>query len=390
MRRTPSAWTCWLIVHGVDVAVVRLAAGHGDGVVVEDLVGDGGVGRDGVADRQIAGMEIGAVAQVLEDVRHVGEVAGADPGRALAAHLGEGLGVALHVDAPACGSRCRPSPSSPRAPWSRCCAGSRSRNRARAPCPASLRTCRPAAALQGLEALPGAGAEAPRGRSGRRSPRRSRRASSSPSIFSSFWPRSSVLPTTTGRRSAGALNSASLSCCSMIGRFSSTTRISRLPSAKAVAPCGLERPDHGDLVDGEPEPLGLGVVDAELVQRLAHVEIGLADGDDAEARVGPAHHQRGRACWRASRRAPPACLIVMHAPLLAQPVVGPADVHAVGRQLEVGRDLDLDAMRIDIDRGRGIDRLAQHLEADPQAASSATSRSRAGRNRDTPGRRRHG
>ena len=37
---------------GLDVAVVRLAAGHGDGVVVEDLVGDGGVGRDGVADRQ--------------------------------------------------------------------------------------------------------------------------------------------------------------------------------------------------------------------------------------------------------------------------------------------------------------------------------------------------
>ena len=55
------------------------------------------------------------------------------------------------------------------------------------------------------------------------------------------------------------------------------------------------------------------------------------------------------------------------APLLAQPVVGPADVHAVGRQDEVGRGVDLDPVRIDMDRGRGIGRLAQHLEADPQA-----------------------
>ena len=122
---------------------------------------------------------------------------------------------------------------------------------------------------------------------------------------------------------------------------------------------GLERPHHGDLVDGEPQPLGLGVVDAELVQRLAHVEVGLADGDDAEARIGPADHQPvelvGAPIGEGGRM-----LDRERAPLLAQPIVGPADVHAVGRQDEVGRkDLDVDAMRIDVDRGRGIDRLAQ-------------------------------
>ena len=83
---------------GMDVAIMRLTAGHGDGVVVEDLVGDGGVGGDRLANREIAGVEVGAVTQVLEDVRHVGEVRSADPRHALGAHVGEGLGVALHAD----------------------------------------------------------------------------------------------------------------------------------------------------------------------------------------------------------------------------------------------------------------------------------------------------
>jgi hypothetical protein len=38
----------------------------------------------------------------------------------------------------------------------------------------------------------------------------------------------------------------------------------------------------------EAERLGRLVVDAQFVQCLAHVEIGLADGDDAEAGVGTA------------------------------------------------------------------------------------------------------
>ena len=46
----------------------RLAAGHRDRVVVEDLVGDVDAGRSRRADRQQAGMGIGAVAQILEHV----------------------------------------------------------------------------------------------------------------------------------------------------------------------------------------------------------------------------------------------------------------------------------------------------------------------------------
>jgi hypothetical protein len=54
-------------------AVDRLAAGHRDRVVVEDLVGDVDAGGDRLADRQRSGVEVRAVAEVLEHVRRVGE-----------------------------------------------------------------------------------------------------------------------------------------------------------------------------------------------------------------------------------------------------------------------------------------------------------------------------
>ena len=46
-----------------------LSAGHGHGVVIEDLVGHAVAGSDGLADGEGAGVVIGAVAQVGEDVR---------------------------------------------------------------------------------------------------------------------------------------------------------------------------------------------------------------------------------------------------------------------------------------------------------------------------------
>ena len=48
------------------------------------------------ADRQDPGVVVGAVAEVLEDVPAVGEGRLADPVGALAAHVGEALGVAVH------------------------------------------------------------------------------------------------------------------------------------------------------------------------------------------------------------------------------------------------------------------------------------------------------
>ena len=72
--------------HG-EPAVIGLAAGHRHRVVEQDLVGDVGVRRDRGADRHIAGMIVGAVAEILEDVLAIGERRLADPVGALAAHM---------------------------------------------------------------------------------------------------------------------------------------------------------------------------------------------------------------------------------------------------------------------------------------------------------------
>ncbi len=81
---------------GGQPAFVRLAAGHGDGVVEEDLVGDRRARGEGSADRQAARMVIGPVAEVLEHMAARGKRRLADPVRALAAHLGEAERGAVH------------------------------------------------------------------------------------------------------------------------------------------------------------------------------------------------------------------------------------------------------------------------------------------------------
>jgi hypothetical protein len=75
---------------------VRLAAGHRDGVVEQDLVGD--VGPDATAKRiaSAPGMVVGAVAEILEDVAARRERRLPTQLRALAAHLREADGLAVH------------------------------------------------------------------------------------------------------------------------------------------------------------------------------------------------------------------------------------------------------------------------------------------------------
>ena len=58
------------------------------------------------------------------------------------------------------------------------------------------------------------------------------------------------------------------------------------PSRERGRALRLERQGHADLVQAQPQPPRLGLVDAQVLQRLAHVHVGLAAGDDAELRVG--------------------------------------------------------------------------------------------------------
>ena len=76
-----------------------LATGHGHCVVVQNLVGDVDARRNALADCQNAAVKVGAVTQVGKDVLLVAERLLTCPGHALAAHLGEADGAAVHPDA---------------------------------------------------------------------------------------------------------------------------------------------------------------------------------------------------------------------------------------------------------------------------------------------------
>ena len=100
----------------------------------------------------------------------------------------------------------------------------------------------------------------------------------------------------------------------------------------------LERPRHRDLVDANADLGGVGVVDAEVVERLADVEIALAAGDDAEPRLRRIDDDPVELVDAAigERRVD---LVVLHPRFGLEEAVRPADVQTVGRQREiVGHD----------------------------------------------------
>ena len=87
-----------------------LAAGHRDRVIVEDLVGHVRAGGHRSADRETAGVRIGAVAEIDEHMVLVGRPVLADPADAFAAHLARHVGLPVrhevrHVMAADAGQR---------------------------------------------------------------------------------------------------------------------------------------------------------------------------------------------------------------------------------------------------------------------------------------------
>ena len=76
--------------------VVRLPAGHGHRIVVQHLEGDVDAGGHRGANGQGTGVEVGAVAHLLEDMLGGGEGRLAQPAGAFAAHLGEAVHIAVH------------------------------------------------------------------------------------------------------------------------------------------------------------------------------------------------------------------------------------------------------------------------------------------------------
>jgi hypothetical protein len=130
---------------------------------------------------------------------------------------------------------------------------------------------------------------------------------------------------------------------------------------------GLERPDQAELEHAQAEPGGEILIDAEVVERLAQIQIRLAGRDDAKARARAVEHapiERVRAGERTHRLE----LEAVQPLLLGERRVRPADVQAARRRLEVVGHADRGARGIEFDRGRRVDRVVHALQADPAAA----------------------
>ncbi len=135
---------------------------------------------------------------------------------------------------------------------------------------------------------------------------------------------------------------------------------------KTLRAAFLQRPGQRDFIDAQAQRLGIPIGNAEIGERLAQIEIGLAGGYDPKPRRLAVEHDAVElvgACEGANRRH----FRTEQPPFLLERRIGPADVQSARRHLEIGRQYDLDPRRIAIDRGRALDRLADRLEADPAA-----------------------
>jgi len=129
---------------------------------------------------------------------------------------------------------------------------------------------------------------------------------------------------------------------------------------------GFERPGHRDLVDADAGIARLFLGNTQVVERLPHIEVAFARGDDTEAALRGIQHDLVEpvGAGEGERRIEFVAVVTF---LLGEELVGPAYVQAALRHLEVGRDGDRDAVRIDMDRGRTVHRLGHGLECDPAA-----------------------
>ena len=81
---------------GIQAPVIALTSGHGDRVIVQDLVGHGRASGQGSTDRLHAGVVVGAVTEVLEHVAPFGKRRLADPVGPFAPHMSVSDGLAVH------------------------------------------------------------------------------------------------------------------------------------------------------------------------------------------------------------------------------------------------------------------------------------------------------
>ena len=126
-----------------------------------------------------------------------------------------------------------------------------------------------------------------------------------------------------------------------------------------------DRPRAADLVEPDAELVAGDFVDAEFVERLAHVEIAFAGGDDADLRLASARGDGVIDLVGAQEREHGVALEVVQPRFLRQDRIVEADVEAALRHDKIGRGDDLDPVEAGVDRRRRFDRLVHGLERRP-------------------------
>ena len=267
-----------------EAALKALAAGHRHRVVEKNLVGDVDAGGDGEAEREDAGMIVGAVAEVLKHMRPFRERRLADPVRPFAAHLGKALGGTVHpldhvmAADPGIGTH------------------------------AIGHFCRRVMRAAGTE-IRGAGGNLPgHGERGLRA-------------FELAHPLFEILATSEPQQAA-ADRDRDVICVERAGDrkqpvpvfvlLADADRLTRRavkllaqldfdqrsffldddnqfePARELAKAQGLDRPCAGEFHEPQTEPVRRDLVDPEVVHRLTHVEIGFSRRDHADFRVGAA------------------------------------------------------------------------------------------------------
>ncbi len=312
-------------------------------------------------------MEIGAVAEVLEHVPGFGERRLPAPGHAFAAHLGEGVGAAVHP-----GDHVVAADAAERA-----AALGHLRGGVVRAARAVVRGAREVRARQGqfllLRLDPGhARLDRLAGEEARQAPRDHQRDHRRRQLVGARQDPVALLVVLADHR--GTYVVVPVEHVLLHLRLDEGALLldddDVFQAAREVADADrLQRPGHADLVHADADLARVALADAQVLERLQHVEVALAGGDDAQARVRRVEHGLVDAVG-ARERARGLHGVLVQAHFLVQRRIRPADVEAAGRQREVFRQHDVELVRIDVDAGRRLDRLGDRLEADPAAGEA--------------------
>ena len=344
-------------------ALMALTAGHCDGVIEQNLVGDVGVRRDGETYRERATVIVGAVAEILEDVAARRERRLADPVRALPAHMGVALGRAIHPLRHEMAADAGISAHAVRHARRRVVrtAGAEIWDAHRGILGVGehgLRLFEAAHALLELfVAMIAQNARADRNRNVVRIERGLDREQPVGVL---------VFLADHRRLVCGAVE--------FLAHLHFNERALLLDdddhvetARKFHEPARLDRPRARDLIKPQAEIVGLDLVDTEIVPGLPHVEIRFADGDDADLGVRSAGRDDTIELVGAQESQHRVAFMILQARFLFENAVAYADVEPLRRHHVIVRRDDLDAIDMAVDRSCRFDRILQAFYAGPHA-----------------------